>query len=579
MGINIYDEVEMQKVKKSVRYSWTQSSPARERRNHLIRIYEDREDYLSSYIQDFKACNAYVNLFAQYVRGLQLSLAYNLPKWSVDARQAEGVGFDTRIQLLLQYYTPMLNLVDLLRTWSMDCAFGDAVARVSTGIAPKGVKSPIAPRVYRVPPNNFIKDWSAENLETCSWLGELYLVPLKDAQNNPMFNPYLRNTIQRFRFETDNTRSYLYNTDDAFAEEQCRLLDLYLPLTNVGGVILTFDCPNDSFGNIGTQFLAATPTSINPYEVCQLMQRPDSVEELARLLFLKELHLLANDSLSKAALQMRQSKRNPVGKIGDELDLSGLLDAPDGEAAFVTDKSNIDIYTLPGPDNSVIGMGRMAQELFSEQGGNVEVALGISPGARTARQSQAMLQQVQSASAYDRMLFDRFVAGIGKKIATLAFQSEIFEFNFRQRIPGTNLNYNVSWGPEQTLPRVGEVNDYSFDVVPSSSMYRSPQEKLSHLQQASQGIMGWMQAAAQGAPVNMEYIMKEYSEAFDLLTCLPEWWSGEKPTPIQQTQNTYSSMAAPPEGSDIRYQGVDGGGGGADYFSQPAEGGFAVGPQ
>ncbi len=578
MGINIYDEVEMQRVKKAVQYSWTQSSPARERHNHLIRIYEDREDYLSSYIQDFKACNAYVNLFAQYVRGLHISLAYNLPKWAVEARQAEGVGFDKRIKLLLQYYTPLLNLTELLRTWSMDCAFGDAIARVSTGIAPKGVKSPISPRVYRVPPNNFIKDWSAENLETCSFLGELYLVPLKDAQNNPMYDPYLRGTIQKYRFETDNTRSALYNSDDAFAEEQCRLLDLYLPLTNLGGVILTFDCPNDTFGNINTHPLAITPTTINPYEVCQLMQRPDSVEELSRLLFLKELHLLANDSLSKAATQMRQSKRNPVGKLGDELDLAGLLDAPDGEAAFVADKSNIDLYTLPGPDNSVIGMGRMAQELFSEQGGNTEVALGISPGARTARQSQAMLNQVQSASAYDRMLFDRFVANIGKKLATLAFQSEIFEFNVKQRVPGTQYNYNVSWGPSNTLPRVGEVNDYSFNVVPYSTMYRSPQEKLAQLQQAAQGIMGWMSAAAQGAPVNMEYIMAEYSEAFDLLTCLPEWWSGEKPTPIQQTQNTYQSMAAPPQGSEVNYNGA-GGGGSGDYFAQPAEGGFAVGAQ
>jgi hypothetical protein len=429
-----------------------------------------------------------------------------------------------------------------------------------------------------VPPNNFIKDWSADSLETCSFLGDLYLVPLKDAQNNPMFDPALRAVIQKFRFETDNTRSAVYNTDEAFAEEQCRLLDIYIPHTQFGGVVLTFDCPTDTFGNVSPHYLAATPTSINPYEVCQLMQRPDSVEELSRLLFLKELHLLANDSISKAALQMRQSKRNPVGKLGDELDLSGLLDAPDGEAAFVADKQNIDIYTLPGPDNSVISMGRMAQELFSEQGGNTEVALGISPGARTARQSQSMLQQVQSASAYDRMLFDRFVSGIGQKIATLAFQSEVFEFTSRQKVPGTQYHYNISWGPKSSLPRIGEINDYYFNVVPYSSMYRHPQEKIAQLQQASQGIMSWMTAAAQGAPVNIQYIMKEFGSAYDLLTCLPEWWSGEKPTPMQQTQNTYQSMAAPSEGSDVRYQGASGGGSMTE-FGPPAQGGFATGSQ
>jgi hypothetical protein len=107
-------------------------------------------------------------------------------------------------------------------------------------------------------------------------------------------------------------------------------------------------------------------------------------------------------------------------------------------------------------------------------------------------------------------------------------------------------------------------------------MYRHPQEKIAQLQQASQGIMSWMTAAAQGAPVNIQYIMKEFGSAYDLLTCLPEWWSGEKPTPMQQTQNTYQSMAAPSEGSDVRYQGASGGGSMTE-FGPPAQGGFATG--
>lgn len=564
----------MARLQRAIKYSWEQASPSRERRNHLIRIYEDREDYLAQYINDFKACNAYVNLFAQYVRGLQLSLGYNIPRWLVEARQAEGVGFDLRMKLMLDFYSPLVGLKELLRSWAMDCAFGDAVARISEGISPKGVYAPVAPRVYRVPPNNLIKDWSADTLETSCFIAELYLVPLKDARAFPGFDPYLRQMISEYRFDTDNTRSAYYSSNDAFAESQARLLDVYLPGT---GAILTFDCPDDSFSRVSAEALGMTASPINPYELCRLMTRPDSIEELARLMFLKENHLLANDMIAKAATQARQSKRNPIGKIGDELDLAQLLDAPDGEAAFLTDKTNIDLYTLPGPDPSIVSLGRMAQELFSEQAGNTEVQLGISPGARTARQSQAMLQQAQTASAYDRMIFDGFVAGIGKKLATLAFKSEVFEFNAVQKVPGTQFSYNVHWGPDSVVPRVGEISDYNFDIVPYSNMFRPPAEKLAQLQQASQSIMMWMQAAAQGAPVNLEYIMKEHAEAFDLLTCLPEWWSGEKPTPVQQTANTYQSMAQPSQGSDIRYEGAFNTGGGAEYGGEPSQGGFANG--
>lgn len=560
MAIDITNPTEAAQLGRAIQYSWSQGSSERRRRTRLIEIYRDERPAWETMMGPSSGAfghGAMVNLFQQYVRGVQIALAFQAPKYSIKARRAEGVGFDALMQQFLNSYSCILNFKELLRQFATDTCFGDCIAKTVESLAPKGIYTELAPRTFRVNPNNFIRDRSAENIVDCLFFADVYLVSLKEARAYAGFDPAVVETLQPYNLGSDEYRSDrgAYNTE-AYAEDVTRLIDIYIPAT---GQICTYPAPNDSFGQITAGALEIRDTPINPYSICRMSVIPDSMAEIARLESLRELHLLTNDMWDKAARQCRQSKRNPMDTIGNESDMDSLLTAPDGEAVFVNEKT-ADIYVLPAADPQIINMAGLSQQTFSQQAGNLEVALGLGAGAGTARQSNQILQQVTAATALDQSIFNDFVADIGRKLCTIAFQSEVFEYQTAIQIPGLKYSINVGWSPAAKMPRVGVVDDYHFEVVPLSGSLRTPTERLQQLTQATQMVAQVMVLAAQGMPINMPAVMKSIAEGFDLVPDLEQWWTPEvKPTPAQQTGQMYQSLAGPAEGSQVNYNGVDGG--------------------
>jgi len=581
MAIDIKLPPEAAKLGRALQYSWSQGSSERRRRTRLIEIYRDErppwETATGSPGAGAFGHGAMVNLFQQYIRGVQIALAYRAPKYSLKARRVEGIGFDALMQQFLNSYSCLLNFQELLRQFATDACFGDAVAKTVESLAPKGVYSPLAPRTFRVNPNNFLRDRSAENVTDALFFGDVYLVSLKEAKQYDGFDPTVVDRLQPYSFGADEHRSDrgFYNTE-AYAEDVTRLVDIYLPAT---GQICTYPAPTDSFAEVGNGALEIRQIPVNPYSICRMSVIPDSLAELARLESLKELHLFTNDMWDKAARQSRQSKRNPMDVIGNETDMDTLLTAPDGEAVFVNEKT-ADIYVLPAADPQIVNMAGLAQQTFSQQAGNLEVALGLGAGAGTARQSNQILQQVTAATALDQSIFNEFVADIGRKLCTIAFQSEVFEYQSSIQIPGLKYSINVGWAPAAMLPRVGVVDDYHFEVVPFSGSLRNPQERLQQLTQATQLFSQMMMLQAQGAPINMSAVMNSIADGFDLIPDLKEWWTPEqKPTPAQQMGRMYQSMAGPAEGSQVNYSGVNSGASSPAATSGPSPQGGLQGSQ
>lgn len=560
MAIDITNPTEAAQLGRALQYSWSQGSSERRRRTRLIEIYRDERPAWESVMgpgNNAFGHGAMVNLFQQFVRGVQISLAYQAPKYSLKARQAQGVGFDALMQQFLNSYICVLNFKELLRQFATDTCFGDAIAKTVESLAPKGVYSELAPRTFRVNPNNFIRDRSAENITDSLFFADVYLVSLKEARAYAGFDPAIVERLQSYTLASDEHRSDrgFYNSE-AYAEDVTRLIDIYLPAT---GQICTYPAPNDSFGDVANGALEIREVPVNPYSFCRMSIIPDSMAEIARLEALRELHLLTNDMWDKAARQCRQSKRNPMDIIGNENDMDTLLTAPDGEAVFVNEKT-ADIYVLPAADPQILNMAGLSQQTFSQQAGNLEVALGLGAGAGTARQSNQILQQVTASTALDQSIFNEFIADIGRKLCTIAFQSQVFEYQSSMQIPGLKYSINVGWAPASKLPRIGVVDDYHFEVVPLSGSLRTPQERLQQLTGATQMFAQVMMLAAQGVPINMAAVMKSIAEGFDLVPDLEQWWTPEaKPTPAQQTGQMYQSLAGPAEGSQVNYNGVDGG--------------------
>jgi len=194
-------------------------------------------------------------------------------------------------------------------------------------------------------------------------------------------------------------------------------------------------------------------------------------------------------------------------------------------------------------------------KMFSSEAGNLEVALGASAGADTARQTEALLGQISASQSLDRRAFEEFLAQIGKKMAELAFSNDELEVKTLERVPGTQFQFSRLWAGPTKMPRVCTIDDMSFKVTPYSTAFRTPQEKVSQLNQATQLILQLFMAKGQGAPLDLGAITQEIAEAFDLVPSLLEWWNGQDPTPQEQTNQAYQTTAQKGQGSDVRYQG------------------------
>ena len=580
MAIDLKKPEQRAKLARAIKRAFEMGASDRARRADLINIYADRCSLTSMYLRDRREEQmAYLNLFALFVRGHEISLAYRAPTWAVNARKKEGKGFDKNIQAFLRHYACILNFTNLAQQWAIDSAFGRAVAKIITSIAPKGITSAVAPRAYRINPDHYIPDRSAPSLEEVTYSADVYFVDLDEAKNHEPFKKALAKSENQRLQPWSNGNSggssahpYPGGDTELFATDQCRLIDVYIPSLNI---IATWEAPSDDFGCIASyEPLQVIPTVVSPHLPLDMLAVPDSLEIVSRLGQLRPLHLAANDNFSKAVRQSEQSKRNPIAKMGDEQELNAALASPDGEATFVTDPAALGLYTLPGADPSVLGMANIAAAKFGEHAGNLATQLGIDPGAGTARQTQALIGQITQSQAVDRAKFDQFLAEVGKRLSGLAFADASFALDYATKIPGTRYWLNSGWAPPHLMPRIGTIDDYTFETVAMSTAFRSPQEKIAQLDAASKLVFQLMNMAAMGAPIDIETALEDVAEAYDLVPNLQDWWNGQPPSPREQANNVYQSMASPGEGSTVQYQGVSNGGGAGG----PADFGFSEQP-
>lgn len=576
MAIDLQNPDSLRKLQRAIEYNYEKAEPSRARRKRLIDIFRGQGKWPSLGLDQEGDQATPINLFQAFVRGHLLSVAHQLPRWGVKGRTQGARGFANTAKAFLTRYTEILDLGRVFRQVANDSAYGNAVIKTVNGPPPKGIKSPVVPRSYRISPNNLILDHSATEPEEGLFIADTYLISWQEAREYEHYDPEVRATLQPWRDQSGGDMlPDEYSDQDVLAEEMTRVIDVYLPSL---GALVTWPASESGrkFSEITSgKPLAITRTLINPYSILQLLTSPESLEELSHLEALRELHLIANDGFSKAAKQMRQSKRNPTGKMGDDQDLDVLLQKGEGEGVMLDRDAELDVFALPGPDQSVVGLSQMAMGMFSQQAGNLDVALGNSAGADTARQTQALLGQIGSNQAFDRLAFEMFMADVGKKLLTLAYESETLELHTMAMVPGTRFSYPVSWLPPDKQPRTASIDDFLVDTVPYSASYRPPEARLQQLQQASQILLQWLAAKAQGLPVNIPAIIKSLEEAFDLLGDLQEWFDAEPPpTPGEKVQQQYMGTPGAHEGTRVQYDSNASGnsGGGLPAFAEASPG-------
>jgi len=548
------------RLRVAVQRNFQEAEGGRETRNKLISAYTGQPTTFYEQIVDSLNLDSsieYLPLTQQAVTAHIMSLAWRGPRWSVVARRAIGKATAKAQKIFLNKYSPIVGLPTTLRRLALDSAFGWSVAKVVIGPAPAGVGgSDTAPRCWRIDPTLLIYDSTASSFDEALYIGDTYLMSLDEARQFPGFNAEQAAALTEWTgwSQMSTGLNPVGANTERYAEAMTRLVDVYLPRE---GKLVTWPCVTDAFGDISGEPLMVQDVKINPYSILTLLDSATTLIEFATLSAVKALSDLANDLMSKTAYQARQAKRNPVFQLGSEEDADALINAFDSKPVGVADLTKLGLYTIPGPDPNVTNTLTMAMALFKQMAGNIDLALGNGAVTGTARQEQILAERVGARENVNRQKFEQFAADIGRKLVTLAFDQEMLEIDMTEPVPGIpGLTVDYS---RKSVAWEGQSTDFDFEVVPYSTAYRSPEERIQQLKEASAEIIGIMQAAAQGMPLNIAAIIEQIADYRDLPELI-EWWTGQDPTLQESAAQTAASQA--PQGSDVNYHGVGNSGGG-----------------
>lgn len=466
------------------------------------------------------------NLLQMSANSNAMILAYNTPRYLALPNTADADQAAPHLQAFLNRYSELVNLGDIARQIAVDAFAGWGIAKVAHGMLSPGARmatgSVGGPMCWRVSQDNFLFDGTATSWDYVSYQADMYLVPLKEAQNFEEFLAYNEEGtrgLQEFtllnngnstdsRIHTNPTRNYT-------AQGMTRILYCYLPHSNL------------------EVFWAANRTNLfqvrekpllvrewrghhnGPFSVMSMLDIPDNLIPVAKCESTKQLHYLFNDLADITANQGREGKIVPVYETGSQRDMEKLESGDDRKPVGVSNIQKIGIWEKPGASQSQTAQMLSVYQLYKEVAGNLDDTLGLGPTAGTATQSALIRQRTSATAADARRRMDDLMTGIGEKLAKLALIDENLTLPVRNQIPGTDHYEDVSWHPVGAFPRPQNVMEFNIKIVPESMAYRDPMTRLQNLNEGMTQIIQAAQVVAQGVPLDLEAIVKIQAELRD----------------------------------------------------------------
>lgn len=227
-----------------------------------------------------------------------------------------------------------------------------------------------------------------------------------------------------------------------------------------------------------------------------------------------------------------------VDKKANMADVDAITNAKHGEAVALDNPGAVKEVTLGGPDQGTILLWKLLDQTVSSQSGNIDQLAGLGADAPTATQEQMMLK---SASGTLNAMQARVVSWLVPVFRGVDF----WLFDHQMGDPQLSIPASYQLGdtgmsvPFTMTPDLvqGQTDDYDFEIAPYSHIFKSPQERLGALTGATQTIMPLVQAAAQGAPIDVGYVIQLMARYLDMPEIARMWnpaLMGAQQVPPQQ---------------------------------------------
>ena len=251
---------------------------------------------------------------------------------------------------------------------------------------------------------------------------------------------------------------------------------------------------------------------------------PNNIMPLAPVSLWRDLHDLVNRIYNKLGQQAARQKT--VLYVGGNAidDGQRIVRAADGETVLVNNPSNIKEARFGGVDSQNLNFGIHIRDLFSYISGNLDTLGGLGTGAETLGQERLL-----SASASQRMASMQhqvvsFTKRVLRDVGWWMWHDPLIQIPIIRRIEGADIEVETGWpyqddgnGGEVDV-RLGEYNDYNFDIEPYSMRDQSPGERLQMLRKIwHEDLMPAMQFfQQQGVTLDPKKYLKKIAQYADL---------------------------------------------------------------
>jgi hypothetical protein len=250
-----------------------------------------------------------------------------------------------------------------------------------------------------------------------------------------------------------------------------------------------------------------------PYKFLGLGLVPDNLVPVSPAANLKGLHDLANRNYRKMERQADAQRTVNAYAPGGEEDAKRLRDAKDLDWVKVRNPRDINQLRMGGVDPGLQAFQLVVHEQFNSLAGNVRAMGGLGQQAATLGQEEIIQENVSRIEADMHLAVWTFASEVCTDLGYLMWNDQNLEIQASVQAPGSDIRVDSSWTPGH---RVGLFEDYGLSVVPYSTVFKTPQQRLNELFATIERIAPlWPMFQASGATLNAQELIEQIADLLD----------------------------------------------------------------
>lgn len=523
MPLDLHDKLVRGRLLQAVKTSREAWRPFCRTAKELIR------DHVGSWYQERPHGARYktlVNLINQTARIYTVALAANNPRVKVETQfvDDEHWPFAQRFQVGLNKLISDMQLDATFRAIVLDAFFciGCGVVQMrDTDTRFHGILEseedvwldPGEPWFNRVPRDHLILDMAVRELSKMRYCGHIYRADYEKVMDEPGYDkaakqhlsPTSKNAIDDADFAQEIATGGAVDDDEL--KPMLWLMDLWV-VENKS--VVTFALDVDAPPLIEREWPGSQG---GPYKFLGLGLVPDNIIPVSPASNLKGLHDLANRNYRKMERQADSQRTVNAYAPGGEEDAKRLRDAKDGEWVQVRNPKDINQIAIGGVDPGLQAFQMTVGEQFNVMAGNVRAMGGLGQQAGTLGQEEIIQENVSRIEADMHLAVMKFADEVCTDLGYLMWHDNYMEIRASVQVPGSDIYVDSSWTPDY---RVGNFEDYGLDVIPYSTIFKTPQQKLNELFAVIERIAPiWPMFQASGATLDAQELVDQMADLLD----------------------------------------------------------------